>query len=259
VRGWQKAPTTPFEQAVLQVSGRPSWLGALGQAAGRLEMAAGLEPNAETRQELLARSKALAGEMEAAVDPRGKAPAVDASAFSSRDRRLLRALAELRRRGYDVVVDRASDPSQYSFVPPEDGGKVASVAYGAGVVGVPASAEEVLRHEVQHLYDWSQGKLGKVGEATAKSETRAELRANYAATRDVTKAIAMTRALHAATAEELDGLRAQIEGEGRGGDVDHQVFTRAMRSWRELRGSADPGPEGGPVRADAAPLPPPAP
>jgi hypothetical protein len=182
---------------------------------------------------------------------------VDTKVLSSRDRRLLQALVELKRRGYDVAVDRASDPSQFHFVPPENGEKQLAIGYGSGDgLHVPASADEVLRHEVQHLYDWSQGLLGKVSEATAKSETRAELRANYAATKDVGKAVAMTRALHPATAQEIDGLRAQLEGEGRGGNIDRAVFARAMRSWRELRGAADPGPEGGPVRADAAPLPP---
>jgi hypothetical protein len=36
--------------------------------------------------------------------------------------------------------------------------------------------------------------------------------------------------------------------------VDRAVFSRLMRSWRELRVNADPAPEGGPVKANAAPL-----
>ncbi len=260
VRGWQKEPLAPFEQAVLQIRGAPSWAGALGQAAMRLEMAAGLEPDPARKQELLARSKVLEGEVASALAPPVKPPVVDIRALSSRDRRLLQALVELKRRGYDVAIDRASDPGQFYFVPPEDGEKQLAIGYGSGDgLHVPASADEVLRHEVQHLYDWSQGKLGKRSEATARSEARAELRANYAATKDVSKAIAMTRALHPATAQEIDGLRAQIEAEGGRADLDRAVFARSMKAWRELRGTADPGPEGGPVRADASPLAPPAP
>lgn len=254
VRVWQKEPVTPFEQAVLQIRGAPGWHGALGQATFRLRMAADLEPDPARKSELFARSKVLEGEM----FPVAVAKPVDTSSFSSRDRRLLQALVQLKERGYDLAIDRASEPSEFHFLPPSDGQKVLTVGYGRGDgLRVPAAADDVLRHELQHLYDWSQGKLKPLGQSTAADHTRAELRANYAATKDVSKAIAMTRVLHPATALEIDGLRAQIEGEwkaaGRGGNLDRAVFARSMRSWREVRGGADPGPEGGPVRADATP------
>jgi hypothetical protein len=48
--------------------------------------------------------------------------------------------------------------------------------------------------------------------------------------------------------------RARDRRAGRAGSVDRAVFTRLVRGWRELRVHAEPAPEGGAVRANAAPL-----
>ena len=135
------------------------------------------------------------------------------------------------------------------------------IRYGAlDYEGVVASADEVLLHELQHFYDWSQGKeLPRDDSNTAVLHTlRSEVRANFAESKDVGKAISDTRVLYPNTAETLDALRAQVQAEqtasGRAGSVDRAVFSRLMRTWREQRVRAYPAPEGGPVKANAAPL-----
>jgi hypothetical protein len=260
VQTWQNERLSPFQQAVLHLGGKPSWAEKLGAAAAHLQAAAQLEPEPIPKNELKQRGSSLKQRVRAA---RATGVArVDTSALSSRERRLLQALAEVKRRGYALDIARDDELGSSHFVTPGLDRRI-EVRFGVlDYEGVVETADDVLRHELQHFYDWAQGKevaLARDDSKTAVLHTlRSEVRANFAASNDSGKALSHTRVLYAETAETLDSLHAEVQAEraasGRAGPVDRAVFSRLMRRWRELRVHADPGPEGGPVRANAAPL-----
>jgi hypothetical protein len=259
VRSWEKEDVSPFERAVLGAAGRPGHHRALEEVASHLQSAADLEVDPPRREALLAQVVDLRRESSAVLNTKMRGP--DTTRLSSRERRMVNALVELSNRGYSLDIQRVTEGGESHFLRPSGESKSIVVRYGELDSSVAVSAEEVLGHELQHFFDWAQGKaLPRSGPLSAAITTRSEVRANYAATRDVGKALANTGLLYRKTAAaRIDASRTEVTAE-LGPDatpqaVDRATFSRLMRGFRDLRKEAPLlMPEGGPVRTDATPL-----
>lgn len=242
-RAFAKEPHSPFEIAA-SGGNLVQATRALHEASFLLKIASHVETTPDSTHAFAARARSLyaeAGHAEPHVP--------ETSTFSSRDRRLLAVIDGLRERGYTVDIRRTE--SDAFFRPPLHEERHVAVRYARLEDGRPGfAAEDVLRHELQHLYDWAHGKLGEV--AVEADVARHEIRAHYAATRNVQTAVALTRELYPFTSPYMDNLRAEVIAERRAAGrpidsaaVDRDVFSRALR-WK---GSTPPQPgplQGGP-------------
>lgn len=241
-RALASEPSSAFEVAAAG-GNRVQAARSLREASLLLRVASHLETEPSARRDLVARASAL--DAEAGAPP---APAAAPSGFSSRDRRLLQTVEDLRALGYTVDIRRS--PTDAFFQPPTDGSRRLVVRYTRiEDPNVASAPEDVLRHELQHLHDWARGKLGTV--AVEADVARQEIRANYAGTRDVAKAVSQTRENYKFTAPYLDGLRADVLAERRAAgrplddaSVDREVFRRSVR-WNGWTPQAE-APLGGP-------------
>lgn len=221
--------SSPF--AVTAMGGKRRWL---LEASILLETASRLAPDATGRTELTARADALVAEDVADAASPAAAP------LASRDRRLLETVESLRARGWTVDIERAAPEDGSSVQFREDTRRVTVRFTRQGNLVVRSSADEMLRHELQHLHDFARGRLGALdGEQRSETVARREIRANFAATRDGAKAVATTDAYYGPMMgpyirrlrEDVRKERLASEGPTDDGSIDAEVFRRAVR-WR---------------------------